>query len=125
MKFIRFGAMDVTRPLEIHKVWGHGCHQTLYIQKEFGAMDVNRANNFKKHLGPWMSPDRINLKKVWGPGCPQTLQNYRVGKPRSGWELLCTHFHSRGHRNASITRRELSVVDDDAAERSSLVLPLT
>ena len=30
-EFIGFGAMDVTKPYEIYKVWGHGCHQTLYI----------------------------------------------------------------------------------------------
>ena len=28
-KFIGFGDMDVTKPYEIHRVWGHGCHQTL------------------------------------------------------------------------------------------------
>ena len=28
-KFIGFGAMDVIKPYEIHRVWGHGCHQTL------------------------------------------------------------------------------------------------
>ncbi len=24
-----FGAMDVTKPYEFNRVWGHGCHQTL------------------------------------------------------------------------------------------------
>ena len=28
-EFIGFGAMDVTKPYEFHRVWGHGCHQTL------------------------------------------------------------------------------------------------
>ncbi len=27
-KFIGSGAMDVTKPYIIHRVWGHGCHQT-------------------------------------------------------------------------------------------------
>jgi hypothetical protein len=30
-EFIGFGAMDVTKPYKIYRVWGHGCHQTLYI----------------------------------------------------------------------------------------------
>ncbi len=28
-EFIGCGAMDVTKPYEIHKVWGHGCYQTI------------------------------------------------------------------------------------------------
>jgi hypothetical protein len=28
-KFIGFGAMDGTKPYKIHRVWGHGCHQTV------------------------------------------------------------------------------------------------
>ena len=30
-EFVRFGAMNVSKPYEIYKVWGHGCHQITYI----------------------------------------------------------------------------------------------
>ncbi len=45
--------MDVTKPyksigygaMDIHRVWGHGCHQTLYIYEVWGLAHK------KLHLG--------------------------------------------------------------------------
>jgi hypothetical protein len=68
-KFLHFGAMDVAKPYKIYTLWGHGCHQSLLINRavdvtkpykfiHVGAMD---ATNPCKLIGPWMSPNPINL----------------------------------------------------------------
>ena len=59
-EFIGFGAMDVTKPYEIYKVWGHGCHQTLYIY-----VYIFIGTGTALSLAVAHSPNHINL---WGLG---------------------------------------------------------
>ena len=73
-ELISFGAMDVTKPYKIYTLWGHVCHQTL------------------RHcyaLGPWMSPNPMNLYKTMDVPKPCKFIGFGAMDVTKPYKIIC------------------------------------